>query len=265
MTKSLRVTMFAIVVLLLPQAFALANHDTYFEFTGEVFGTSCTLGDSSGYGFRYGIEEGDTSSHIWTLENPRTGTSTGPSMVILMDSGHFDLVENGGVAVPAGTQPGDTLIVTVVATSNLGPDDSDSLAYDCSTGEAVDGDDDDDDGDGAGIPFNPGDARLNYEDAGASYSVYCNEDNSVTVVAIPKNGTPFVSFVATLAEIETAGANPSPAAAIDSGLSGSGGTITLYRRPDGFFQLSGPSHDPAKGYFVDFDACPATTVNTWEA
>lgn len=117
----------------------------------------------------------------------------------------------------------------------------------------------------AGRPFDPGDDRLNRHDAGASYSVYCQEDGGIIVFAIPKDGTPFESFVATIAEIEAAGTNPASAAVIDSGPSGTGHTITLYRRPDGYFQVNGRAQDPNKGYYVAFDACPPTDVSAWEA
>lgn len=116
----------------------------------------------------------------------------------------------------------------------------------------------------AGRPFDPGDDRLNRHDAGASYSVYCQADGSISVFAIPKDAAPFESFVATALEIEAAGTNPETAAAIDSGPAGHGNTQTLYRRPDGYFQVNGRAQDPSKGYYVAFDACPATDISSWE-
>jgi hypothetical protein len=114
----------------------------------------------------------------------------------------------------------------------------------------------------AGPGFNPNDGRIN-RDPWESFAIYC-EDYGIDVYAINDSAVGSLAFSATTDEINAVGTSPSANAVIDSG-PGTGGTITLFRRPDGNLEVDGPGIGPdyGKGYVVVFNGCPATSVQTY--
>ena len=262
MRKSFKTLLFlgALLLLALP---VMAQSGTWLRIY-DVSDISCTPGDRVTYNFRYVVAAGDASTHHWTLSNPRAGTSNIQAVGPFYGPSDESFTSDGAGIVPAGTQPGDILVQTVVATSNIGHGSTTSIAFNCSTGEVISGSSGDNDDPTAGPPFVPGDDRVNQRDAWASYAVYCR-DGGISVWAIVKDGLAFESFVATAEEIEAVGENPDPAAIIDSGPGGDGGEIVLYRRPDGLFQINGPAQPPDmfKGYVVEFGECVPGRASTF--
>ncbi len=267
MQKTFKPLLFLGILLLLALP-VMAQSGTWLRIY-DVSDISCTPGDRVTYNFRYVVAAGDASTHHWTLSNPRAGTSYIEAVGPFSGPADRSFTSDGAGIVPTGTQPGDILVQTVVATSNIGRGSTTSIAFNCSTGEVIRisfsmNDNSDSDDPLAGPPFVPGDDRVNQRDAWASYAVYCR-DGGISVWAIVKDGVAFESFVATSEEIEAVGENPDPAAIIDSGPGGNGGEIALYRRPDGLFQINGPAQPPDmfKGYVVEFEECVPGTANTF--
>lgn len=108
---------------------------TFVDITGVTM-WSCVPGQPAGVTLDWGTAFGDTSDHYWTLTNLRTGAESSELVGPITDSG-----SNGWMMlpVPAGTQSGDLLRMSVRVTSTLGPDAFDSLTFYCATGEIYDG------------------------------------------------------------------------------------------------------------------------------
>jgi hypothetical protein len=103
-------------------------------------------------------------------------------------------------------------------------------------------------------PFVPGDQRLNAQ-AGASATVYCQENGSIYVYGINELGRGFFSFQVSRDRVEEVGI-PATNTMLASGL-GTWGDISLWRLTSGEFQLHAPGLPPetAKPYDFVFEGC----------
>ena len=109
--------------------------DTTFLDLLDLQNFSCTPGDWIEVRFEYVITAGDISDHYWALRNQRTGAEESDAVLGL---GPLNEITTTGLPVPAGTQPGDVLILVARATSMLGPGSVDSIEFYCDTGELFD-------------------------------------------------------------------------------------------------------------------------------
>lgn len=236
------------VLLVLPVSAQVA---TYFTLT-SVDTTSCTPGNFIAVSFNYGVAATDSSTHIWTLTNQRTGMSNGPVNV-----GPFagatgpNFFNNTPVnTVPVGTQADDVLIQQVVATSNLGPGTTSSLVFDCTTGlpptvPSV-----------ASIPTQTPqiiqpvffDGRINNYDTGNPVVVYGHDfENGRGLVIYNTNGVLLLEVRPEA--IEAVAECPDSNTLIAS----NGEGVSVYRLVGTCdFQVIAPTADPAKNYIMIF-------------
>jgi hypothetical protein len=126
---------------LLPAAPARAQSPAYFDFVGVTVPT-CVPGEYPEFHFFYGVNEGVVVYHIWTLTNTTKGTSTGPKPIGPISSIEEEIIGHQGNInpIPAGTEPGDTLVqtVSVVDAESDVQYDIDQISWSCS-GETVPG------------------------------------------------------------------------------------------------------------------------------
>ena len=223
---------------------ALAQITTYFTLFGVDI-TSCTPGNFIAVSFEYGVAAGDNSTHIWTLTNPRTGTSNGPVNVgpFAGASGPNNFNNTSVNTVPAGTQPGDVLIQQVVATSNLGPGTTSSLTFDCTTGLP---------------PVNslttgtmqPAffDGRINNYDTGNPVVVYGHDfENGRGLVIYDTDGVLLLEV--TPAAIEAVAECPD----VNTLIASNGAGVSVYRLAGTCdYQVVAPTADPGKVYIMIF-------------
>lgn len=111
-----------------------------------------------------------------------------------------------------------------------------------------------DEGSSESRPFVPADHRLNGQ-AGASATVYCQEDGSIYVYGINELGRGFFSFRVSRDTIDEVGI-PATNTMLDSG-PGTWGDISLWRLTSGEYQVHAPGLPPetAKPYDFVFDGC----------
>jgi hypothetical protein len=94
------------------------------------------------------------------------------------------------------------------------------------------------------------DGRLNNDDAGETFAVYCKADGSVEVMAIYK-GEGFLAFVASPAEIAAVPTHPATNTIIKQGKG-----AFLYRLTSGLLQVNrAEDGTPAKDYSFAFPDC----------
>jgi hypothetical protein len=97
---------------------------------------TCDPGASVTFTHTYHIPPGENRTDHWVLRNPADNTTErtaedvtgGPEGAVGTDT--FTMV------IPAGTQNGDTMTLTITMVSSIGLDATETFIYDCSTGEA---------------------------------------------------------------------------------------------------------------------------------
>lgn len=81
------------------------------------------------------VAHDDNESRTWTVKNERTGLTT-TLVAPVSDPNNFPkYYERATSPAPAGTIPGDTLTVTLVASHKNSPSQSQSVSYICNTGQ----------------------------------------------------------------------------------------------------------------------------------
>ena len=119
-----------------PSVSQAATSPTYLQLTG-LWAATCTPGSVSNIvSVDLAIASGDTSTFYWTLENLRTGAREAVTLGPFPGPVFFP---NGltSLPTPAGTQPGDILEYTVIASSELYSGTVTRLRFNCSTGAVL--------------------------------------------------------------------------------------------------------------------------------
>jgi len=203
---------------------ALAATGTYFTLHTATSNGLCDPGAPVVTSFTYGAAVGDTSYHIWTVTNVRTGTVSGPvSVGPIFPGGPFDITGIDINSVPTGTEPGDWLEQTVVATSTLGSGTTSTISFRC------------------------GDSRINWEAAESGpVAIYCFDDTLEVWDIDAVTGEGALSF--------TFSAWPTTAPATNTQLAGNGRN-SLWQLTSGEIQVNSFPGE-GKTYAFVFNGCP---------
>lgn len=91
-------------------------------------------------------------------------------------------------------------------------------------------------------------------DAAQTAAIYCNKDGGLTIYGIWIDGSSFIAYTLTKAELDVVPADPAPKV---NTLIKQGKGVRLYRLTNGKLQVNAATKDPGKEYVFIFNECQA--------